>query len=164
MPAMNSERGKHKHLLVLLLEALSGGAEVSAARLARLRERMTASGLNDDDVYALLDWVEEHLLPDPRQEWPQEPAPDAPSDKAFRMFGEMEGEYLTKDGLGMLLDLFNTGQINRAQMEALLQYSSHIAFRPLTPYDLEPILEQVLFRPGRPGLTGGASEGFDNIH
>lgn len=161
---MNSERGKHKHLLVLLLEALSGGAEVSAARLARLRERMTASGLNDEDVYALLDWVEEHLLPDPRQEWPQEPVPDAPSDKAFRMFGEMEGEYLTKDGLGMLLDLFNTGQINRAQMEALLQYSSHIAFRPLTPYDLEPILEQVLFRPGRPGLTGGASEGFDNIH
>ncbi len=164
MPAMNSERGKHKHLLVLLLEALSGGAEVSAARLARLRERMGASGLADEDVYALLDWVEEHLLPDPRQEWPQEPVPDAPSDKAFRMFGEMEGEYLTKDGLGMLLDLFNTGQINRAQMEALLQYSSHIAFRPLTPYDLEPILEQVLFRPGRPGLTGGASEGFDNIH
>lgn len=164
MPAMNSERGKHKHLLVLLLEALSGGAEVSAARLAKLRERMTASGLNDEDVYALLDWVEEHLLPDPRQDWPQEPVPDAPSDKAFRMFGEMEGEYLTKDGLGMLLDLFNTGQINRAQMEALLQYSSHIAFRPLTPYDLEPILEQVLFRPGRPGLTGGASEGFDNIH
>ncbi len=164
MPAMNSERGKHKHLLVLLLEALSGGTEVSAARLARLRERMASSGLHDDDVYALLDWVEEHLLPDPRQEWPQEPVPDAPSDKAFRMFGEMEGEYLTRDGLGMLLDLFNTGQINRAQMEALLAYSSHIAFRPLTPYDLEPILEQVLFRPGRPGLTGGASEGFDNIH
>src|SRR5512133_1451110 len=101
MPAMNSERGKHKHLLVLLLEALSGGAEVSAARLARLRERLGASGLQDEDVYALLDWMEEHLLPDPRQEWPQEPLPDAPSDKAFRMFGEMEGEYLTRDGLGM---------------------------------------------------------------
>ena len=161
---MNSERGKHKHLLVLLLEALSGGAEVSAARLTRLRERMTASGLVEDDVHALLDWIEEHLLPENRQDWPQEPLPDAPSDKAFRLFGEMEGEYLTRDGLGLLIDLFNTGQIDRTQMEALLQYSSHIAFRPLTPYDLEPILEQVLFRPGRPGLTGGASEGFDNIH
>lgn len=164
MPAMNSDRGKHKHLLVLLLEALSGGTEVSAARLSRLRERMTASGLVEEDVHALLDWVEEHLLPDNRTEWPQEPQLDAPSDKSFRLFGEMEGEYLTRDGLALLLDLFNTGQIDSAQMEALLQYSSHIAFRPLTPYDLEPILEQVLFRPGRPGLTGGASEGFDNIH
>ncbi len=164
MPAMNSERGKLKHLLVLLLEALSGGAEVSAGRLERLRERLVASGLGEEDVHLLLDWIEEHLLPDPRQDWPQPPLPEAPSDKTFRAFGEMEGEYLTRDGLGLLLDLFNTGQIDRAQMEALLQYSSHIAFRPLTPYDLEPILEQVLFRPGRPGLTGGASEGFDNIH
>lgn len=164
MPAMNSERGKHKHLLVLLLEALSGGAEVSAARLGRLRERLAASGLEEEDVHALLDWIEEHLLPDPRQDWPRDPMPDAPSENTFRLFGEMEDEYLTRDGLGLLIDLFNTGQIDRAQMEALLQYSSHIAFRPLTPYDLEPILEQVLFRPGRPGLTGGASEGFDNIH
>ena len=81
MPAMNSERGKHKHLLVLLLEALSGGTEVSAARLSRLRERMTSSGLVEEDVHALLDWIEEHLLPDNRQDWPQEPMPDAPSDK-----------------------------------------------------------------------------------
>ncbi|MBM4131307.1 DUF494 domain-containing protein [bacterium] len=164
MPAMDSDRGKLKHLLVLLLEALSGGTEVSAARLSRLRERIAASGLVEEDVHVLLDWIEEHLLADPRADWPREPLPDAPSAKSFRLFGEPEGEYLTRDGLALLLDLFNTGQIDSAQMEALLQYSSHIAYRPLTPYDLEPILEQVLFRPGRPGLTGGASEGFDNIH
>jgi hypothetical protein len=49
-------------------------------------------------------------------------------------------------------------------LEALLQYSSFIALKPLEPSELESVLEQVLFRPGRPGMTGGASEGFENVH
>ncbi len=66
--------------------------------------------------------------------------------------------------MGFLVSLLNNKQINRAQLEALLAYASYIAYQPMGIYELEPILEQVLFMPGRPGMTGGASEGFENIH
>ena len=49
-------------------------------------------------------------------------------------------------------------------MEALIQYSAYVALQPLERADLETVIEQVLFRGGRPGLTGGASEGFDSAH
>jgi hypothetical protein len=103
-------------------------------------------------------------LNDDRPAWDRDPLPDAPSENAFRHFSEADSDYLSPGGLGFLLKLFNNRQINRAQLEALLQYSSFIALRPLEPFDLESVLEQVLFRPGRPGMTGGASEGFENIH
>jgi len=66
--------------------------------------------------------------------------------------------------VGYLIQLVNAGQINRAQMEALLQYCSFIAIKPMTSLDLETVIEQVLFRSDRPGMTGGASEGFESRH
>jgi len=161
---MELERGKLKHLLILMLEALSANPEDATSQLSRLQEKAEAAGLHEDDVHDLLDWIENHLLPDPRYDWPEHQQPEAPSQSSFRHFGDMEKEYLTPAGMGLLLELYNSGQVDRLQLESLLQYSSQLAFRPLTPYDLEPVLEQVLFRPGRPGLTGGAADGFDNIH
>jgi uncharacterized protein Smg (DUF494 family) len=161
---MERERGKLKHLLILLLEALSANPEAGASHLSRLQEKADAAGLHEDDVHDLLDWIENNLLPDQRHDWPDYAQPEAPSLGSFRHFGDMEKEYLTPAGMGLLLELFNSGQVDRVQLESLLQYSSQLAYRPLTPYDLEPVLEQVLFRPGRPGLTGGAADGFDNIH
>jgi hypothetical protein len=104
------------------------------------------------------------MLPHDQPAWPREPELDTPSDKAFRFFGEDDARYLTPEGMGYLVSLLNNKQINRAQLEALLAYASYVAYRPLDSYDLEPIIEQVLFMPGRPGMTGGASEGHDNIH
>jgi hypothetical protein len=49
-------------------------------------------------------------------------------------------------------------------MEALLQYSAYIALTPLDRYDLETVIEQVIFRQSRPAVTGGASEGFESLH
>ena len=161
---MDPERDRLKHLLIILLEALSGPPEVSPPLRARIQEKAEAAGLDEGDVHGLLDWIESHWLNDDRPAWTRDPLPDAPSDKAFRYFGEVDADYLSPRGLGFLVELFNKQQINRAQMEALLQYSSFIALRPLEPSELESVLEQVLFRPGRPGMTGGASEGFENVH
>lgn len=161
---MDPERDRLKHLLIILLEALSGSPEAQPPIKASIQEKAEAAGLDEGDVHGLLDWIESHWMSDDRPNWDREPPPDAPSEKAFRYFGEMDSDYLSPQGLGFLIKLFNNGQINRAQLEALLQYSSFIALRPLEPYELESVLEQVLFRPGRPGMTGGASEGFENSH
>jgi uncharacterized protein Smg (DUF494 family) len=161
---MDQERDKMKHLLVILLEALSTDPEVSPTRTAMIQDKAEAAGLEEEDVHGLLEWIETHMLPNDRPGWTREPVPDAPSDKAFRFFGAEDTRYLTAEGMGYLLTLLNQGQISRAQLEALLAYASYVAYRPMDIYDLEPIIEQVLFRPGRPGMTGGASEGFENIH
>ena len=112
----------------------------------------------------LLDWIEAQWRPEGRTRWPDEPELDSPSPRAFRVFGDADRDYLSDHGLGFLVRLLNAGQINRAQLEAILQYASFIAVKPLEPEDLESVLEQVLFRPGRPGMTGGASEGEYFIH
>ncbi len=161
---MDPERDRLKHLLIILLEALSGSPEALPQLKSRIQDKAEAAGLDVGDMHGLLDWIESHWLNDDMPAWNGEPLPDTPSEKAFRYFGDVDADYLSPRGLGFLMKLFNNRQINRAQLEALLQYSSFIALRPLEPFELESVLEQVLFRPGRPGMTGGASEGFENIH
>ena len=126
--------------------------------------RAEAAGLDEADVNGLLDWIESHWQPDGQPDWGDEDLPDAPSPGAFRYFGENDSECLSGAGLGYLLKLLNGGQINRAQLEALVQYASFMAVRPLEPEELDSILEQVIFRPGRPHMTGGSSEGFGSVH
>ena len=161
---MDPEKDRLKHLLIILLEALSGSPEALPPIRARIQEKVEAAGLDEGDMHGLLDWIESHWLNDDMPTWDREPLPDSPSEKAFRHFGDVDADYLTPKGMGFLIKLFNNGQVNRAQLEALLQYSSYIALTPLGPYDLETVIEQVLFRPDEPGMTGGASEGFENIH
>jgi len=161
---MDPERDRLKHLLIILLEALSGSPEASPPDRARVQEKAEAAGLDEADVSGLLDWIEAQWRPEGETPWRGEPAPDAPSAGAFRIYGDTEKDYLSSAGLGYLTRLVNAGQIDRGQLEAVLQYASFIALKPLDPADLESVLEQVIFRPGRPGMTGGASEGDQGVH
>ncbi|MDX2474325.1 MAG: DUF494 family protein [Candidatus Krumholzibacteria bacterium] len=161
---MDQSNDKMKHLLVILLEVLSTDPSNGPSRSVQIQDKAEAAGLSESDVQGLLEWIENHMLPHDEPEWPRDPVPDAPSDKAFRYFSEADARYLTPEGMGYLVGLVNNKQISRAQLEALLAYASYVAYRPMDIYDLEPIIEQVLFMPGRPGMTGGASEGFENIH
>ena len=161
---MVQERDKMKHLLVILLEVLSTDPENSRSRAALIQDKAEAAGLGEHDVHSLLEWIENHMLPSDEPNWQADPVPDSPSEKAFRFFGDDDARYLTPEGQGYLMALLNSQQISRVQLEALLAYASHVAFRPMGIYDLEPIIEQVLFVPGRPGMTGGASEGYENTH
>lgn len=161
---MDPENDRLKHLLIILLESLSvPGGDTKALR-ADIRDKIFAAGLDDGDFNGLMNWLEDQWQGPQQSSWKKEPMPESPSDGAFRHFGSMEWDYLSPQGMGYLIELLNSGQITRVQLEALVQYSSFIAIKPLDPYDLETVLEQVLFRPGEPGMTGGASEGQENIH
>ncbi len=161
---MDPERDRLKHLLIILLEALSAATEEGPPTRSAIQEKVANAGLDEGDVHGLLDWIEsnwnafQELPPD------QEPLPESPSTLAFRVFGEADHDYISPEGIGYLIRMVNSGQISKAQMEAMLQYSSFIALKPLTSYDLETVIEQVLFRAERPNLTGGASEGFESSH
>ena len=161
---MESERDRLKHLLIILLEAISVTPASGELRAQAIQEKVTAAGLDEADVNGLLDWIESHWQTAAPAAWPREFLPDAPSAETFRVFGDHDGEALTPEALGFLIELLNGGQITRLQLEALIQYASFIAVRPLERDDLEPVIEQVLFRSHRPGLTGGAAEGYESTH
>lgn len=161
---MDQERDRLKHLLIILLEALSVSPSDSGYSRNRIQEKVADAGLDEADVHGLLDWIESSLNQDAVGDWNREPELESPSSGAWRHFSDSDSEYITHDGIGFLLELLSNGQINRLQMEALLQYSSYIALTPLDRVDLETVIEQVLFRQGRPHLTGGASEGFESLH
>jgi len=161
---MDPERDRLKHLLIILLEALSVSPEEGPPSRNRIQEKVANAGLDEGDVHGLLDWIESNWGHYHEQALKQEPLPESPSVRAFRIFGQSDQEYISSEGMGFLMQLVQDGQINRAQMEALLQYSSFIAIKPMTIYDLETVIEQVLFRAGNPGMTGGASEGFESSH
>lgn len=161
---MDQERDRLKHLLIILLEALSISPTDGGVSRSRIQEKVTDAGLDEADVNGLLDWIENSLNQEVIREWNREPALESPSGGGWRYFGDSDREYITHDGIGFLLELLHGGQISRLQMEALLQYSSYIALTPLDRIDLETVIEQVLFRKGRPHLTGGASEGFESLH
>jgi uncharacterized protein Smg (DUF494 family) len=161
---MEQERDRLKHLLIILLEALSvAPSEVGVSR-NRIQEKVADAGLDEADVHGLLDWIESNLNDDDLRPWNQEPHLASPSSFSWRHFGDADKEYISPDGIGFLLELHNAGQISRLQMEALLQYSAYIALTPLDRYDLETVIEQVIFRQSRPTVTGGASEGFESLH
>jgi len=161
---MDPQRDRLKHLLIILLEALSTTGEEGQPSRSRIQEKAADAGLDEGDVHGLLDWIESSW--NVYRDLPQDgdPMPDDPSLSAFRYFGEQDHEYITPDGVGYLVRMLNAGQISKAQMEAMLQYSSFIALRPLTSHDLETVIEQVLFRAESPHMTGGASEGFESSH
>jgi len=161
---MEPERDRLKHLLIILLEALGGSTAEGPVNHKRIQERISAAGLDDHDVAGLLDWIENSWHSDEALRWKQDPLPEAPSADSFRYFGDGDREYLSAEAMGYLIRLVNSGEINAAQLEALLQYSSLVAIHPLEQTDLEPVIEQVLFRTRKPGLTGGASEGFESLH
>lgn len=161
---MEQERDRLKHLLIILLEALSVSPAEAGFSPNRIQEKVAAAGLDEADVHGLLDWIENNLNQDAVRMYRGEPDPESPSQLSWRHFGDVDSEYITHDGIGFLLELVHDGQISPLQMEALLQYSAYIALTPLTRFDLETVIEQVLFRKMRPHLTGGASEGFESLH
>ncbi len=161
---MDPERDRLKHLLIILLEALSVPPEDGPPSRNRIQERVADAGLDEADVHGLLDWIESHWGYSRQNTPDQEPLPEDPSGQAFRIFGESDQDYISPEGMGFLIQLVENEQISRAQMEALLQYSSFIAIKPMTTYDLETVIEQVLFRAEKPGMTGGASEGLESSH
>lgn len=161
---MDPQRDRLKHLLIILLEALSASGDEGPPSRSRIQEKAADAGLDEGDVHGLLDWIESNW--NMYRDLPQEsdPMPDAPSTGAFRFFGEFDKDYITPEGMGYLIRMLNAGQITMTQMEAMLQYSSFIALKPLTSYDLETVIEQVIFRAQNPAMTGGASEGFESSH
>ncbi len=161
---MDLQRDRLKHLLVILLEALSAPGEEPQQLRADIQAKVSAAGLDDSDFHGLMNWLEDMWQNSGKRDWNSDPLPESPSRGAFRHFSRTEWDYLSPQGMGYLIKLLDSGQISRVQMEALVQYSSFIAIKPLDPYDLETVLEQVLFRPAEPGMTGGASEGQENIH
>lgn len=161
---MDQERDRLKHLLIILLEALSVSPSDAGVGRNRVQDKVADAGLDEADVNGLLDWIESSLNRDTGSDWAAEPPLEAPSAGTWRHFTDTDKEYISSDGIGFLIELLNRGQINRLQMEALLQYSSYIALSPLDRVDLETVIEQVLFRQSRPHLTGGASEGFESLH
>jgi uncharacterized protein Smg (DUF494 family) len=161
---MEQERDRLKHLLIILLEALSSQPGGTPAGKARIQEKAEAAGLDEEDVHGLLDWIESQWRLDEAPSWAREPLPDSPSARAFRLYGDAEREYLSSDALGWLIGLQDRAQIDQSQLEAVLQYASFVAMRPLEVPDLEMIIEQVLFRPQRPGMTGGVSDGQNHVH
>ncbi len=161
---MDRERDRLKHLLIILLEVLSAPPPGAPSVQSRVQEKAETAGLDEEDMHNLLDWIESQWHWAERPTWSREPLPDAPSRAAFRLYGEAEQEYLTSEALGWLIGLQDRAQIDKAQLEALLQYASFIAMRPLEVEDLEMVIEQVLFRPNRPGMTGGVSDGQSWVH
>ncbi len=161
---MDQDRNRLKHLLMLLLDALQAPAGGPASVKSRLQGKAEKAGLEEEDMHDLLDWIESQWNWSERPAWTRETLPEPPSRSAFRLWGEAEQEYLTKDALAWLIGLQDRAQIDKAQLEALLQYASFIAMRPLEVEDLEMVIEQVLFRPQRPGMTGGVSDGQSWVH
>jgi uncharacterized protein Smg (DUF494 family) len=161
---MEQERDRLKHLLIILLEALSVVSTDGGVSRNRIQEKVADAGLDEADVHGLLDWIESNWNQDLGRYSNEGHDLEAPSTGGWRYFGDVDNEYISQDGIGFLLELVHAGQISQVQMEALLQYSSFIAMAPLDRHDLETVIEQVLFRRNRPHLTGGASEGFESLH
>ncbi len=161
---MEHERDRMKHLLLILLEALAADPEMGADIQDRIQDEAAAAGLDEQDVNGLLDWIEAQWDQAETGRWAPELPADAPSRGTFRHFGSEDAAHLSGASLGYLLRLLQTQQISRAQLEALVQYASYLSVRPIEPEDLDSILEQVIFRPDQPRMTGGASEGFGSVH
>lgn len=160
---MEHERDRFRHLLIILLEALAASPE-SAEVQVRIQDEVAAAGFDEDDVNGLLDWIEAQWDPVAPRPWTPARVSTSPGEGTFRHFGAEDASNLSGASLGYLLKLLTDKQIDRSQLEELLQYASYLSVRPIEPDDLDGILEQVLFRPGQPRMTGGASEGFGSVH
>ena len=160
---MEYERDRLKHLLIILLEALAASPESGDVQI-RILDETAAAGLDEDDVNGLLDWIEAQWDPAATRPWTPARVSTSPGEGTFRHFGSEDSANLSGASLGYLLRLLTEKQIDRSQLEELLQYASYLSVRPIEPMDLDGILEQVLFRPGQPRMTGGDSEGFGSVH
>ena len=66
---MEPERDRMKHLLIILLEALGGSPGEGPVNHRRIQEKITAAGLDEQDVAGLLDWIESSWNRDEAVQW-----------------------------------------------------------------------------------------------
>ena len=60
---MDQERDRLKHLLIILLEALSVTPGEGSYGRNRIQEKVADAGLDEADVNGLLDWIENGVAP-----------------------------------------------------------------------------------------------------
>ena len=127
---MEPERNRLKHLLIILLEALSHHSEDTVPARYRIHEKVSEAGMDEADVHGLLNWIEDQWQPEERSELLHKSSLETPATMSFRYFSETDLEYITTDAIGYLLSLCDKGEISRLQLEALLQYASALLSLP----------------------------------
>jgi hypothetical protein len=152
-----------KRLLLLLLDALESRDDEHAMSAADLRELMLAVGLGDEELDALLSWSRDRWAAETEDTWLAASLHGRASISALRQMGAREDEFLTVPAFDYLLRLVRTRQITAEQMEALIQFAQLAPEAPLTPGDLTPLLDRVVFRDADAAWPGD-SETYGRAH
>ncbi|MBD3221117.1 DUF494 family protein [bacterium] len=157
---MEHLRTRLRRLLLLLLDALENREDEHRVSSADLRELMRAVGLDDDDLEELLQWSGQRSLIEPGEAWLSANLVNRASDSALRLMGQREDELVTVAAFGYLLRLVRTRQITAEQMESMMQFAQLVPEGPLSPGDLSPLLDRVVFHdPGRGWIDEAAALG-----
>jgi uncharacterized protein Smg (DUF494 family) len=143
-----------------MLDALENREDEHRVTAADLRELMRAVGLDDDDLEELLQWTGQRPLLEPGESWLATNLVNRASDSALRQMGQREDELVTVAAFGYLLRLVRTRQISAEQMESMMQFAQLVPEGPLSPRDLSPLLDRVVFHdPGQGWIDGGEAHG-----
>jgi len=153
---MEHLRYRLRKLLLLLLEAVDPRREGDAISAGDLPQVITAAGYGPQDLADLLAALHGRWEPQRGGEvWLAARQCARASRRALRQMGDREDELLTVPAFGYLLGLVRTGQITAEQMETLIQFAQLVPDGPLTPHDLSPLLDRVVFAERAPDRPGG---------
>jgi hypothetical protein len=131
---------------MLLLEVLAMPREEHEAGGEELRALIAGAGLEEEDLHDLLTWLGARDTDGELGEaWLSARRYARASEGSLRLMGQREDELLTVPAFDYLLRLVRTGQITSDQMESLIQFAQIAPGGPLTPGDLTPLLDRVVF-------------------
>jgi len=153
-----------KNLLLLLLEALGADGELERFDRRRFKEYVAAAGYNPAEFDLLFDWFESQERPYATTNWLEVPLDNTAVGSGPRLFGDEERVFLSPHAFGHLLNLVADGQIDRRQMESVIQYASLFSSGPLSPRDIDQLLDQVVLTFNDQGTGHLPDQGLDSIH
>jgi uncharacterized protein Smg (DUF494 family) len=154
---MEHLRHRLRDLLLLLLDSLGEDGDQSDTGRDELRALLTGAGLATEDLHDLLAWLStaasDEELSD--EAWLTARRYARASAGALRQMGQREDELLTVPAFDYLLRLVRTGQISAEQMESLIQFAQLAPGGPLSPGELTPLLDRVVFADRRDEMSLG---------
>ena len=143
---MEHLRNRLRNLLLLLLEAIDTRQDGPVTSHEDVRQLIAAAGYGEEEMQDLLTWLQDrHRSGDREETWLSARLVAQAGRKTLRQMGSREDELLTVPAFGYLLDLVRTGQITAEQMESMIQFAQLVPEGPLTPGDLSPLLDRVVF-------------------
>ena len=132
-------------LIVFLMREIREQRDISKVDMSKLKE----NGYSQTEISTALSWIYDKMnLREPLKRV------KSPRARSYRIFHEAERQIFTKEARGFLIEMYELGLIDYADMENIIERSIMSGFNTIDRNEVKSVAANVLFEYNSPSKPG----------